>query len=345
MPEHVAFEVSVVIPVYNAVTFVARAVASALLQPEAREVLLVEDGSSDGSLAECARLAAAHPDRVRLLRHPDGANHGSGATRNVGIRASTCPFVAFLDADDYYLADRFRRDAELLLSDEALDGVYNALGVEFLDDRGRAWWQADGTRPLLTTVRGRPSPERLYFEVSPIGGAGMFSFDAATLRRAAFDKSAYFSDLRLAQDTLLMMQLAARCRLAAGETDKPVAMRGVHANNSIRDSARMHRAAQEVFEIMATWARMAPLPAAHRTALHQAWIRTAPDWRTVRRALRAYPPAMAHPRTLVYVARWVLCRRTADDIYLPGVFPHLRGRLATGRSLRRRLSHANLPQR
>lgn len=335
-----SFSVSVVIPVFNAERFVLRAVASVLQQPEAGEILLVDDGSSDGSLAACGRLAAERPDRIRLLRHPDGGNHGAGATRNVGIRAAACPFVAFLDADDYYLPERFRRDAELLIADASLDGVYNALGVEFLDDQGRAWWDANGTRPPLTTIRGRPTPERLFFEIGPIGAAGTFSFDAATLRRSAFDKAAYFSDLRLSQDTLLLLQLAARCRLAAGQTERPVATRGVHAGNRIRDAVRMRRAAQDVFEAMAAWARETRLPESHRVALHQAWIRTAPDWRTVRRALRTCPSALAHTRTLVHVARWTFCRRTPDDPYLPGVFPQLRARIASRRTRSRPPSSA-----
>ena len=98
--------VSVVIPVYQAAAFVEQAVESALAQPETGEVLLVEDGSGDGSLAECERLAAGD-GRVRLLRHPNGENRGAGASRNLGIEQSTCPLVAFLDADDYYLLGRF----------------------------------------------------------------------------------------------------------------------------------------------------------------------------------------------------------------------------------------------
>ena len=51
------FEVSVVIPVYNAAAFVTQAVESALAQPEVREVVLVEDCSPDDSLAVCRQLA------------------------------------------------------------------------------------------------------------------------------------------------------------------------------------------------------------------------------------------------------------------------------------------------
>ena len=102
-------QVSVIIPVYNAARFVEKAVASALAFPEVRQVVLVEDASPDDSLIVCQRLLATDP-RVELVRHPDGGNHGAGASRNLGLVRSTCPFVVFLDADDRFLPGRF--DAE-----------------------------------------------------------------------------------------------------------------------------------------------------------------------------------------------------------------------------------------
>jgi len=92
-------KVSVVIPVYNAAEFVRKAVESALEQEQTSQVVLVEDGSIDGSLAVCRQLESQYPS-VTLVRHMDGGNHGAGASRNPGIQRSDAPFVAFLD-DDY----------------------------------------------------------------------------------------------------------------------------------------------------------------------------------------------------------------------------------------------------
>lgn len=119
--------VSVVIPVYRAPAFVRMALESALAQPEMSEVLLVEDGSPDDSLAVCEELRSLH-SRVRLLRHPGGANRGAGASRNLGIETATAPYVAFLDADDYFLPGRFARDVALLEQDAGVVGVYRVMG-------------------------------------------------------------------------------------------------------------------------------------------------------------------------------------------------------------------------
>ena len=105
--------ISVVIPVFNAEKYLRNAVNSALRQEEVSEVVLVEDCSPDNCLAICQELAETSP-KVRLLQHPDRQNHGAAESRNLGIRSARGDFIAFLDADDYYLDDRFKVAVEIL---------------------------------------------------------------------------------------------------------------------------------------------------------------------------------------------------------------------------------------
>lgn len=318
------FQVSVIIPVYNAEKFVARAVESALAQPETAEVILVEDASPDQALKVCRYLEKQYAGKVRLFRHPDGTNHGAGPSRNLGISKARFPFIAFLDADDYYLPGRFKKDAELLQADPSLDGVYNALGTDFVDDHGRHWWDAGPKRPTLTTIWDPPPPEDLFVEMSLVGSRGLFSFNTATFRRRVFEIAGLFSDLRLSQDTLLRMQIAAVCRLAGGQTHEPVAMRGVHAHNRIQYPERMLEAQRDVFEALMEWAPTAPLTQHQRLALYHAYLRRANDWPGVRRIITRYPRMLLNFSTLIIVVRWILFRRSEDDPYLPGIFPTLR---------------------
>jgi len=67
-----------------------------LQQPETGEILLVEDNLPDNCLQICQKLEKEH-EKVRLLRHPDGKNHGAGATRNLGIKNAEFNYIAFLD--------------------------------------------------------------------------------------------------------------------------------------------------------------------------------------------------------------------------------------------------------
>jgi glycosyltransferase involved in cell wall biosynthesis len=87
---------SVVIPVYNGEKTLADAVRSALAQePPPLEVLVVDDGSTDGSRA----VAGAFGGRVRVL---SGPNAGPSAARNRGAREARGSWIAFLDADDLW---------------------------------------------------------------------------------------------------------------------------------------------------------------------------------------------------------------------------------------------------
>jgi glycosyltransferase involved in cell wall biosynthesis len=96
--------VSVVMPIHDAERYLAEAIESVRAQRYERwELILVDDGSTDGSAAIAARYAAAQPDRITLLRHPDRRSHGASASRNLGLARARGEFVAFLDADDLWL--------------------------------------------------------------------------------------------------------------------------------------------------------------------------------------------------------------------------------------------------
>jgi GT2 family glycosyltransferase len=90
--------VSVVVPVLNAsrtLPFCLEALAR--LDPAPEQIIFVDNGSSDGSLAILQNFAEAHPDRGRKLLQE--ARRGAAAARNAGIRAAQTEIVAFTDAD------------------------------------------------------------------------------------------------------------------------------------------------------------------------------------------------------------------------------------------------------
>lgn len=91
--------VAVVMPVYNRETTVGRAIDSVLAQDFADfELVLVDDGSSDASVATIERY---QDPRITLLRQD--RNRGGNAARNRGVLAATAPLIAFLDSDDVFL--------------------------------------------------------------------------------------------------------------------------------------------------------------------------------------------------------------------------------------------------
>lgn len=90
--------VSVIIPVYNAELYLERCIMSVSCQShKALEIILVDDGSTDGGTAIC-RAWTQKDSRISYIRQE---NKGLGAARNTGITASTSQYLTFLDADDW----------------------------------------------------------------------------------------------------------------------------------------------------------------------------------------------------------------------------------------------------
>ncbi|RAW01298.1 glycosyltransferase family 2 protein [Pseudochryseolinea flava] len=217
-----SIEISVVIPVYNAEKFLRNAVESCLRQPEVSEVVLVEDKSPDGSLAVCEALVKEY-SRVKLFRHPGGVNKGAGPTRNLGMQSARCEYIAFLDADDYFLENRFTRTAEIFAQFPDADGVYEAVGIF-----------GDGIDGYKLYTINRHIPPRQLFHYLLRGTYGHFSTNALTFRKSLLSRSGMFvSGLRLHQDSELWLRMAFHGNLYGGILDKPVTYVRRHQDNRI----------------------------------------------------------------------------------------------------------------
>lgn len=90
---------TLVIPVYNMKSLLPRCMDTMLAQTSRDfEILLIDDGSTDGSAALCDRYAAAHPGFIRVIHKPNG---GLSSARNAGIEAAKGQFIIFPDPDDW----------------------------------------------------------------------------------------------------------------------------------------------------------------------------------------------------------------------------------------------------
>ncbi len=101
-------DVSVVMPVYNSSATLTRALASVSAQTmQPREVIIVDDASSDDSVAAVRKYTDNHPELpVNLIRHDK--NRGAASARNTGWAAASARYIAFLDADDAWHHDKIR---------------------------------------------------------------------------------------------------------------------------------------------------------------------------------------------------------------------------------------------
>ncbi|UOE41369.1 glycosyltransferase [Chryseobacterium suipulveris] len=256
-------KISVIIPVYNAEKYVTQAVESALQFDEVAEVILIEDKSPDNALEVCEKLAKTHDLRVKLLQHPDKGNHGAGESRNLGMRNATCEFIAFLDADDFFLPNRFDAEKEIFKKPE-VDGVYGAIGVHYHSEKAKEQFYHIYQEKLTTVYQPHPPKDVFPGLIGLRGSFGLFSVDGLTIRKSALEKmdALMKTDLKLHQDTDFLMRLAFYANLYPGILDKPVAVRGVHESNRISqvDSGKIKPASTRVllWNHLKNWAEKEP---------------------------------------------------------------------------------------
>lgn len=174
--------IAVVIPTYNGAEFLAETLRSVLAQTRAAdEVIVVDDGSSDGS----AEIAEAFP-QVRVVRQ---ANAGVSAARNHGVEAASAEWIAFLDDDDRWapekLAEQCRTqeehpEAEVCITGRRFLHLNAATGVYELAES-----RTGDPRPLVTSEE---IPAALY-DRCPFTPSCVMVRRSALLRVGGFDSS------------------------------------------------------------------------------------------------------------------------------------------------------------
>lgn len=228
------FQVSVIIPVYKAEQFVERAVQSAVVLPEVGEVILIEDNSPDNSLAVCQQLVQRY-SKVKLLQHADSQNKGAAASRNLGIENAIFEFIAFLDADDWYLPFRFERDREIFTQIPAADAAYSCSSLE--DDLASPE-KRYGAHSDIRQVIGQYATSLEFYEYKCAHKSVMFDTNGITLRKTFLIQDKLFDDrLRLHQDAELWRRLIRRGNFYAAEITRAVAVVRRHPGNRITNKS------------------------------------------------------------------------------------------------------------
>lgn len=243
-----SISLSVIIPVYNCERFIEKAIVSALAQPEVTEIVIVNDGSTDGSLTIIKQLQEHNPT-IQVHHHPNGSNKGRSASRNLGIQKATGDYIAFLDADDYYLENRFTNDVKVLQENISCDGIYNAVGFHFY----RTATAQELEDFQLYTVNQKIVPD-LLFEALLSGKYGHFQIDGLTVKRTVFDIIGKFNEeLVVAEDTEVFWKMAIKCQLFTGIINKPLAIRGVHDCNVFDDKESYGKYTVRMYETLLIW--------------------------------------------------------------------------------------------
>lgn len=238
--------VSVIIPLYNHEGFIAAAIDSAMAQgPLLREIIVVDDGSSDGSAEIVRDLAAANPEIV-FWSQP---NRGAHAAINAGLHRATGELVAILNSDDRYASDRLQQLVGRLDADPGTDLV--ASGITFIDGQGAAlanpWYEA-----AVDFYRQCGDPAAAL-----INGNFLMSTSNFVFRRVVFEALGGFANLRYAHDLDFALRLLARQRRIV-LAEAPLLQYRMHATNTIdegHDRVKVEWIAATAFFLTCLWDR------------------------------------------------------------------------------------------
>lgn len=294
--------VCVVIAAYNASRTVARAVSSALAQDHVHEVIVVDNGSHDGT-QEAANSADDGSGRLRVLRIE--ANVGPAKARNLALRHSTSRYFCVLDSDDYMLPGRMSR----LLNSGAPEWDMLADDMIIVPQE-RAEQPVSITRSKPPTVRPITLEAFVRGNISVPGRPrGELGFLKPVVARAFMDRhNLAYDDLRLGEDYALYVRALSHgarfhvvnaCGYVAIERDDSLS--ALHSAADLKgmadfDTAMLEDAAARLSSAesaalaahhAATWAKYA-----HASVLERR--RAAGYWSALRLLLNEFRPALPY---------------------------------------------------
>ena len=182
--------VSIIVPIYNKEKYLEKCLDSILGQTyRDLEIILVDDGSTDNSLAICQRCAEKDP-RIKIYHKSNG---GVSSARNLGLEKSTGTLISFADPDDSLHAECIERLKRVL--DETGAEIAYCYGLDLLGTTGRTQTKSDETEKVSVM------PVRRYDWNSRKAHTVCWG---AVYRRAVTQDVAFDTDLKIGEDTLFL---------------------------------------------------------------------------------------------------------------------------------------------
>jgi len=211
---------SVIIPAYNRLSLLKRAIASVRQQSlKPREIIVVDNASTDGTVAWLEQ----QPD-IRLFQHTE--NLGVSASRNTGIRQARSEWLAFLDSDDEWVENKLECQAVSL-------AVLPALRVNHTAET----WIRNG-KPVPVSIRLINRSGWIYRECLPLC---VISPSSVVMHKSVFDRVGLFDEaLPACEDYDLWLRVCAL--YPVGFVDEPLVVKyGGHEDQLSRQHWGMDR--------------------------------------------------------------------------------------------------------
>ena len=223
-------KISVVIPTYNYANFIAEAVESVLTQTfPIFEIIVVDDGSSDNT----EEVIKQFGDKVRYIKQKNG---GVCAARNTGVKNASGDFIAFLDADDAWLAEKIEKQIAKFGEDSQI-GLVHCEMREFDTETGET------VRLHIEGEEGWVADELLLFEKPVVIGCG----GSIMVSRKAFEAVGGFdTNLTVGEDWDFCYRIAKNFKV--GFVREILVDYRNHGNNSHLNIPEMERSMKIFYE-------------------------------------------------------------------------------------------------
>jgi len=240
--------VTIVLPTFNREAFMVQAFASIRQQEYQQwELIVVDDGSTDGTESTVARLTKTVTQSVTYIRQPNG---GAYAARNAGCRRATGDYIAFFDSDDSWFPHHLGRCVDALDAHPELDWVFGAVTRvdhatgAVLDEN--SFYPAGKPRPFLRLRSQADGDLRVIDDPAVVECQlvhGLYcGLQNSVTRRRVFATRVFREDLRVVEDEMFLVRsLVDGARI--GYYLAPHVLYRVHEGNS-SGSAKGQSAAQ-----------------------------------------------------------------------------------------------------
>ena len=192
MSKHKNPLVSVVIPFLNVKDFLPETIGSVLNQEYTNwEIILIDDGSTDGSTEIARKYAAESNGKIIYTEHPDHSNWGAAASRNLGVSKARGEWLAFLDADDFWLPQKLKEQIEILQKNPEATALCE----------GTTYWYSwcnPQSKDLLIPVGAAAGklyfPPALALKLYPLGKGHSFATCGLIIKTNAFRRIGGFDE-------------------------------------------------------------------------------------------------------------------------------------------------------
>jgi glycosyltransferase involved in cell wall biosynthesis len=231
--------ITVIIPNYNNATYIRACIHSCIIQNLVKQIIVIDDGSTDDSINLIQNLQCEHP-QIELIKSTYSEPKGAAYCRNLGLKSARGKYIAFLDSDDVFEEGRFEAALTLLESNPSIKGVY---------DNVQSWNKNfENRRPDFDITMPTDVASEKLFEHLLFNGQTFISIIGLILRKEVAKAYQMDENLAIGEDSDYIWKLALHHRLVHSGDEGSKIKRRLHERNITHNSSLWDQSRSRLFQ-------------------------------------------------------------------------------------------------